>query len=335
VRTLSSILVGVLALVALCVFFILHSVLSYIEDPDAVTETARGEALHERVLDLADIIIEDEMRSAGLYGEELRAFVKTEARQAFGEVFAPDWFYRAFHDAYAGALAIVHDRRPEPVDLRDRKQALGDGLEGVAGKVMEHCRELIGTPSCADPDSRRRMLMPVTGAVRRAVDDIPDALEVETIAARAGAEWLRTDSRQMARARQALRIARVAKSISLGALLLFFLVIGVSNRAPLGRMLIALGLVIGLTSAGYIVGLQVADAKMREPIELALAEVNTRARTSDPTVGSVALEGTSDWSRAVAHDAIHGSDTMVIGLGGVGIVLVVIGVLVYRRPRAG
>lgn len=337
-RTISSILVGILALVAFCGFFLLHSVLSYIESPKLVTETAKTHNLRTLAYEAADLVLMHQLHKTGLERPKLRDFIQREARSVFQEVLSSEWFYQTFATGYRGVLDILEGREiPEKLDLQDRKVELMNKLEVVAEDVVARCEELIGGSVCRDRTRHAEILFSLRAAITAAIAEIPDRLDIQLVATTSGNPWLDSDSDEVKRAREYLHAARLAHKVALVALLLFLFVIGFTNRPPLSRMLLALGLVVSVSSGVYIAGVNMMEEEMQERVRITREGIHlsTTPISRDGTVGDITALGAETLTLGAAHDSVHGSDRMVVGLGAGGIGCIVLGVLIWRRRPSG
>ena len=332
-RVLVTSVLGVFAIAAFCVFFSLHSVLSYVDSPAAVTDTAREQALHELVLDAADTILESEFRPPpGPHADELRAFVRTEARAVFREVLSRDWFYETVAVAYTVVLAIVHDREDNQViELADQKQRLLGQLDTVADKVADRCQQLIDGARCDDNASRRQALRPVRRAIESAIAQIPDRVRVQEFAATAGQRGLRRDSPEMKRVREGRGTLSLVRYIGLGALLLVLVLIALSNR-PLSRMVCVIGAVLVVCSVIYLIGVKAAEESSRQWVAESMAERAARRLPAEAnSVRGLARRGTEALMLGAAHDSIHHADGTVYFIGAASAVSFLLGIAFARR----
>lgn len=334
-RVLFTLILGLLATVAFCAFFGLHSVLSYVNSPEAVTETAQQQSLHELVLKAADAILESEFRPPpGPRSEELRAFVRKEAHEVFRKVLSNAWFYEALTLSYTVILAILHDREERQViELADKKARLLRELDGVAEQVGVHCRKLIDDPICDDEEGRRQAIAPVRRAIEDAIAQIPDRLHVQELAESAGQRKLRSDSPEMKKARAGHGKVDQVRSGALVGLIVLLLLIALINR-PFPRVLISVGAVLAVASVTYLVAVTVAEDATQQAIAESMAErATSRIPAQGESVRGIAKRGTEQLVLGAAHDSIHHADGPVLALSMLGVLGFVAGIVLTRRRK--
>jgi hypothetical protein len=323
-RTVATIVLGALATIAFWVFFALNGAVSYVTDAAAVTSTARKSDLHGMVLKAANLALAEEVRAAqgndarqGAGDMAYRELVLAQARQVFAETFTQEWLYGAFAAAYGDVIAILEggdSTAVKPIDLRQQKAQLGAGLVAIAERMEEQCERFHGAESCKDPASRRRAMEPLRAAIAGTMAQVADDTDIARVTNKAGKNWLQTDSPALKRARQALKLSRIARYVAAAVLLALLLVIALIHAPPLSRALLVMAAVLAIASASYLIAVHIAGSVP----EKILAEQRVRERMAtgvrDDAVGSLATQGAETLALAAIDDAVHASDRVVIAI---------------------
>lgn len=330
-RAFLTILLATVAVTAFTVFFALHAVLSFVESPDAVAETAAESGVHDWVAAAASRIIGRELPKT--QGSELvRAYIDGNVRAEIGRTFAPDWFYESVARAYGGALEVIHRGNTDVViALAAKRTAFAQGLDAVAENAKRDCAALIGADACRDPQAVRAAMAAYDKTASRLSRSIPDALDISALMSQAEREMARSAGPSWETIGRYLDWASTVKLAALIVLIIAFAGIAILARASIGQLYITVGGTLAVSAGVYLITVYVTERLLAtRRLEDALAAYAERASLDDAAAAAVAEGGVVFLGNAF-HAAIHADDAIVIALFAAGVVAVIAGVLLLRR----
>lgn len=310
-RIVLSAIFGMLSLAAFIAFFLLSSVVAYVESPEGIVESANEGGLRESIVEHTAEYIADEVAA----DPSLQTMSVEQLRGIVGGVITREWLESTLTEAHAAFKSAIHGAEETAVlDLRGIKAALSQALSDLKTRAETSCRDLLGAEACADEQASKIMVAAFEVRALSAIAQLHD--EIDLLAQWQGPE--RHNARQVQEGLESLQTVRMLSLVVLIMSLALFIAF---NSRPWSRMAMATGVLALLSSVTYLVVIEVSE-------RMATDEVAKQAgRESTNQAAEIGAELTN---RLVA-DAVSGSTlpVVMVGLGGLG--LIVIAMLLRRR----
>ena len=309
-RTVLSALFGMLFVAAFIAFFLLSSVVDYVEFPEGIVETANEGGLREAIVEHTAEYIAQEVAA----DPSLQTMSVAQLRGIVGGVITKEWLERALTQAHEAFKNALHGAEETAVlDLRGIKSALGQALSELKARAETSCSDLLGAEACADEQASKVMVAAFEVRALTAIAQLHD--EIDLLAQFQGPA--RQDAREVQKGLESFQTVRMLSLVVLIMSLALFIAF---NSRPWSRMAMATGVLAIATSVIYLLVVEVSERMASdEVVKQASAESATQA----------AEIGAELTNRLVA-DAVSGSTlpVVMVGLGGLGLVL---GATLLRR----
>ncbi len=309
-RLLLSALLGMLFIAAFIAFFLMTSVVGFVNSPDRLVDSARSGGLHEAIVEhtaeyiAAEVAADPTLETMSV--DELRVIVKT--------VITKEWLeesltvgHRAMRDAIRGAEATA------VLDLRGIKSALTDALSALKERSAENCELLLGAEACADTEVATAMIAAFEVQAHRAINQFHD--EIDLMEHLHGSQ--RDQARELSKGLEGLETVRMLALVVLILSLAFFIAL---NSRPFARFAGAVGILAIISSALYLLTIAVSG-------DMAADEV--AGSGGETQAGELGAKLASQ----LVSDAVTGSTLPVVMVGLGGLVLFVLSFVTARRAR--
>ncbi len=270
-RTFFTIVLAIPFFALFVAFWLLWSITGFPTDTDDVVGVMRDADFHGTMLDVVDEAIRVQVNQ--IPDVQYAEYVLSQTRGAVEEILTEEWLYGSMetaHEGFVGFLASGEDK--SVVDLRDTKDKLRTLLVGLGKEAMSRCKQFAGedNEACSNTGEAAETYEHYKAEVFRALDKMPDETNMSTLIKQGGGDpdELR-DNKEVEEAREVFRKLELARWAGLGGLAFLLLLIGLINMRSLKRMLLATGIVLAVSSGGYL-GLTIGGG------ELAIEELRDR-----------------------------------------------------------
>jgi len=312
-RFLLSAILGILVIAAFIAFFLLSSVVGYVDSPERLVESTHEGSLRKVIVEQTATYIADEVAAdptlANMSVEQLRAIV--------GSVVTQEWLDETLITAHGAVKRAVHGVEATAVlDLRGIKLALSGALSDLKIRAESNCAELLGADACSDADASRRMIAAFEARSLVAIGHLDN--EIDLLQELQGA-----DRENAVKLQRGLESIETVRMLSLIVLIMGCAVFIAVNARPLSRLLLATGTIASLSSAIYLVAIVMSESRASHEVSLA------SSAHSSAEAGTLA----GRFVHQVIGGAVGGSSVRVGCIGGVGLVLIVLGIAARRRQR--
>lgn len=335
-RGLSTALLMMIGVVAFCGSFAATSLLTYTTSPTAMTATAWQSDAHGVMLDVADRVLEGELKQG--IEPAFEGYVLSRAREAVRAAAPEAWFYGVLAGVFRDLADILtRGGAARPIALDQMRSDLREELMEVGKQVRSDCVGLTGSPACADAQVLAELLHVYEQSVMEVTGRLPAEVDLRTLVAASGTDWLAPASPAVQQARQAHRWGSIVRWGCLGLFLLTMLLIAWINHAPLARLLTVLGVVAMVSAGTYLLVAGFADdlaaaAMHRARLEERVGVSEHAGEAGHQEVGPVITAGVERLALRAARDALQVSVPPAVILLAAGIGAVAGGWLLRRRP---
>ncbi len=307
-RVLLSALLGMLFVAAFIAFFLMSSVVGYVDTPDRLVAAAGDGGLHEAIVEHTAEYIAAEVAA----DPTLETMSVEELRVIVGTVITKEWLeesLRMGHKAMRNAIRGVEE--DAVLDLRGIKSALVQALANLKEQSSANCELLLGAEACSDTQISTEMITAFEARAGLAIGQFHDEVDLM--------EHLHGSHRDQARELQkGLEGMETVRMLALVVLILSLALFIALNSRPFSRFAGAVGLLALISSGLYLLVIAVSES---------MATDEVAARGGETRAGEL---GAKLAGRLVA-DAVTGSTLPVVMVGLAGGVLLILSVLSGRR----
>lgn len=310
-RFLLSALAGLLFLAAFIAFFLLTSVVGYVDSPDRLVASAREGGLRDTIIEQTSQYIVDQVAA----DSSLQNMSVPEVRGIVAGVITQEWLDGSLTLAHGAVKNAIHGAEASAVlDLREIKTALGQALSNLADRAEMNCENLLGAQACSNAQESKRMVAAFERSANAAIAQLDD--EIDLMQELQGSS--REEAKRLQEGLESMETVRMLALVVLIMSLAFFIIL---NHRPFGRFAVATGVLGIVSSATYLVAIAVSEGIAQD----ALAK--QAGREAGPEAGELAARLTNE----LVSGAISGSTLPVVLVGVAGLALVVVGMLTLRR----
>ncbi len=309
-RVLLSALLGILFLAAFVAFFLMTSVVGYVDSPDRLVSAAGEGGLRDAIVEHTAEYIAHEVAS----DPTLETMSVDELRVIVGGVITQAWLEDSLtlgHKAMRSAIRGVEETAV--LDLRGIKSALIEALSALKERGQENCELFLGAEACSDAQVSAAMLAAFEAQAMRAIGQFHD--EIDLMEHLHGSR--RDQAKQLQEGLEGMETVRMLALVVLVLSLALFIAL---NSRPLSRFASAVGVLAITSSVLYLLAIAVSESMARDEVA---------ARGGDTQAGEL---GAKLASRLVG-DAVTGSTLPVTMVGIAGLAFLILGVLSRRRDR--
>lgn len=309
-RALLTVLLSFVFIAAFTAFFLLSSVVKYVEEPDRVVETAARSDLRGAVVELTAGFIADRVAA----DPTLQTMSELELREIVGGVITQDWLDESLVSSHKAVRGALRDAEATAVlDLRETKLALREALSKLRGRAQANCARLLGADACGSAREARVMVAAFEKRADAAIDEITD--EIDLLAS------LSSDERQKAtELREGFESLETIRMLGLVVLIMIGAGIIILNARPFRRLIVATGSIAMISSGIYLLALNLSGSFASEALAKETGDTGDRAATF-----------TARLVASLVEDAVGGSTLPVALIGVAGFVVVTLVLLLSRR----
>jgi hypothetical protein len=313
-RLLLSALLGMLFLAAFIAFFLIGSVVGYIDSPDRLVKSASEGGLRDAIVEQTAEYIASEVAA----DPTLETMSVPELRSIIGTVITREWLEDSLILAHKALKSSVHGAEATAVlDLRGIKSALGTALSELKVRAESNCEALLGPEACSDAQASRVMVAAFETRALLAIEEVHD--EIDLMQQLHGSQ--RDDAAEVQKGLESLETVRMLGLVVLIISLALFIAV---NSRPFSRFAISTGILATLSSVIYLIAIAVSAG-------VATDEVAAQAKLEGDT--AAAALGAKVATQLVG-DAVMGATLPVTMVGIAGVVLIVLGFLASSRANA-
>ena len=310
-RLLLSALLGMLFLAAFIAFFLIGSVVGYVDSPDRLVESASKGGLREAIIEQTAEYIAAEVAA----DPTLETMSVPELRSIVGSVITKAWLEESLVLAHKAFKSAIHGAETTAVlDLRGIKSALGTALSELKGRAEGNCELLLGAEACSDAQASQAMVAAFETQALLAIGQLHD--EIDLMKQLHGSQ--RDDAAKFQEGLESLETVRMLALVVLILSLALFIAL---NSRPFSRFAISTGVLAVFSSVVYLIIIAVSEG-------LATDEVAKQSQLDGDT-GAAALG--AKVATQVVGDAVTGATLPVTMVGLAGLVLLVLGALASAR----
>lgn len=313
-RLLLSALFGMLFLAAFIAFFLLGSVVDYVDSPDRLVASASEGGLRDAIVDQTAEYIAKEVAA----DPTLETMSVPELRSMVGTVITKAWLEDSLRLAHKAFKSAIHGAETSAVlDLRGIKSALGTALSELKIRAANSCETFLGAEACSDEQVSRAMVASFEARALLAIAQVHD--EIDLMQELRGSQ--RDDAEQLQKGLESMETVRM---LALVVLILSLAIFIAFNSRPFSRFAIATGILATVSSVVYLIAIAVSES-------IATDEVAKQTRLDGD---SQAAELGSKLATQLVGDAVTGATLPVTMVGIAGVVLLVLGILASSRSSA-
>ncbi len=297
-RTVLSVIVGLLFVLAFVSYFLLTSIAASVLETDEFVATAKRADLRGVVVDVLHESLEQELATASI-DPSFKGIVSAASRQIIEGAMTDEWFYEVLSIAYGGLISLTEeDSSDKLVDLREKKTRLETALLELGDSALRQCSQVAGS-SCRDVQKAKTISRSYRRGVRQVIKAMPDQTNLSRLIKRS----LPPKLARPEAFRKGLHMIRTIRWGLLGAMMGLMLLLVFIASSSAGRLFVTVGIVL-ITAAGIYLAAasiagSVADSHIRDEFARRL---ESHARSD--SVVAVAGTGSERISRAVIDSAL-------------------------------
>ncbi len=299
-----------LFLAAFVAYFLMSSVVGYVDSPDRLVESATEGGLRDAIVEETAEYIASEVAA----DPTLENMSVPELRTIVGTVITKDWLEDSLVLAHKAFKSAIHGAEASAVlDLRGIKSALGTALSDLKVRAESNCEMLLGADACSDEQASRAMVATFETRALLAIAELHD--EIDLMQELRGSQ--RDDAAQLQKGLESMQTVRMLALVALIISLALFIAF---NTRPFSRFAISTGILAVVSSVVYLITIAISEG-------IATDEVAKQAELEGDS-GAAALG--SKIATQLVGDAVTGATLPVTMVGLAGGALIVLGVLASR-----
>ncbi len=255
-RFLFTSLLGLLFVAAFLAFFLLSSVLGFVNDPQRLLDSANQSEVRTQVVELSSRYIAEKVAA----DPSLQRMSVPQLQIIVSGVITEEWVEHSLVQAHAALKGAVHGAENNAVlDLRSTKEALRQAVLHLKEQGASSCEKLLGPEHCANADESRQMIATFEARAADAIDQIED--EISLLGDLQGQD--RANAKQLKEAFDSLATMKMLALLLMGLCLAGIVAL---NSSPLLKTVLVTGILAILSSGVYLLTVAVTNQMASEQL---------------------------------------------------------------------